>query len=163
MSPDSDAVVTVVRLGLDRFVDAVAAAGGPAGAPAVAVRRLANEVASDLDAAGGLEPAGFAKLVAMEAGSALTAAQARTVLKAMMERGGDPEEIAADLGFEAMETSDLERVVDEAIAANPDEWSRFCAGEDKLTGFFVGKIKAATDGKADLKAATGLLRSRRGD
>ena len=36
------------------------------------------------------------------------------------------------------------------------------AGEDKLTGFFIGQIKAATAGKADLKAAASLLRARRG-
>jgi aspartyl-tRNA(Asn)/glutamyl-tRNA(Gln) amidotransferase subunit B len=161
MAADSDAVVTVVRLGLDHLVEAVLASGGAADAPAVAVRRLANEVASDLDAVGGLDPGAFSKLVAMEAGGALTAAQARTVLKALMERGGDPEAIASELGFEAMDASDLERVIDDIISASPDEWSRFCAGEDKLTGFFVGKIKAATHGKADLKAASAILRARR--
>ena len=161
MAADSDAVATVVRLGLDELVDAVVAGGSGTDAVAVAVRRVANEVASDLDAAAGLDRAGFARLVAMEAGGELTAAQARTVLKSMMEQGGDPQKIAADLGFEAMEAGDLERTVDEVIAAHPDEWSRYCAGEDKLTGLFIGEIKKATEGKADLKAASSLLRSRR--
>ncbi|MDQ1364027.1 MAG: hypothetical protein QOE57_69, partial [Acidimicrobiaceae bacterium] len=35
------------------------------------------------------------------------------------------------------------------------------AGEDKLQGFFIGKVKAATAGKADLKAVSALLRERR--
>ena len=47
------------------------------------------------------------------------------------------------------------------IAEHPAEWDRFVAGEDKLTGFFVGHVKAATEGKADLKAASALLRTRR--
>jgi aspartyl-tRNA(Asn)/glutamyl-tRNA(Gln) amidotransferase subunit B len=51
--------------------------------------------------------------------------------------------------------------VDAAIAANPGEWGRFVGGEDKLTGFFIGKIKAATGGNADLKEASALLRERR--
>ncbi|MBV9661977.1 MAG: Asp-tRNA(Asn)/Glu-tRNA(Gln) amidotransferase subunit GatB [Acidimicrobiales bacterium] len=157
----SDAVATVVRLGLDHLVDAVVSAAGPPDAPSVAVRRLANEVAADPEAAASLDPASFARLVGMEAGGALTAAQARTVLKAIMDRGGEPEAIASELGFEAMDVSDLEAVVEEIISAHPDEWSRFEAGEDKLTGFFIGKVKAATDGKADLKAASSILRNRR--
>ena len=161
MAPDSDAVVTVVRLGLDDLIDAVVAAGGTTDAAAVAVRRAANEVASDPEAAVRLDRGAFARLVAMEAGGELTAAQARTVLKTMMDSGGDPARIAADLGYEAMDSSALESVVDQVIAAHPDEWSRFCAGEDKLTGFFIGHIKTATDGNADLKAASALLRSRR--
>ncbi len=164
MAADSDAVITVVRLGLDDLVEAVAASSGASGSPdaaALAVRRVANEVAADLEGAARLDRAAFARLVAMEAGGELTAAQARTVLKTMLEGGGQPDAIAADLGFEAMDASALETVVDDVIAAHPEEWQRFCSGEDKLTGFFIGHIKSATDGKADLKAASGLLRSRR--
>jgi aspartyl-tRNA(Asn)/glutamyl-tRNA(Gln) amidotransferase subunit B len=161
MAPDSDAVVTVVRLGLDDLVESAGSAGSQAAA-SVAVRRVANEVASDPDAAAGLDRSAFARLVAMEAGGELTAAQARTVLKELMERGGDPAHIAASLGFEAMAAGDLERVVDEVIAAHPDEWARYCGGEEKLTGLFVGAIKKATEGKADLKEASSLLRARRG-
>jgi Asp-tRNA(Asn)/Glu-tRNA(Gln) amidotransferase B subunit len=123
---------------------------------------VANEVASDTEAAGGLDRAAFARLVAMEAGGELTAAQARTVLKVLMESGGDPAGIAASLGFEAMTADDLESVVDQVIAAHPEEWARFRAGEDKVQGLFIGDIKKATEGKADLKAASALLRSRRG-
>ncbi|MDA8043869.1 MAG: Asp-tRNA(Asn)/Glu-tRNA(Gln) amidotransferase subunit GatB [Actinomycetota bacterium] len=159
MAADSDAVVTVVRLGLDDLVDAAASSPGAA---SVAVRRVANEVASDPEAADRLDRRAFARLVAMEAGGELTAAQARTVLKTLMDTGGDPAAIAAELGFEAMDTGDLEQVVDEVIAASPEEWDRFCGGEDKLQGLFIGAIKKATDGKADLKAASGLLRARRG-
>jgi aspartyl-tRNA(Asn)/glutamyl-tRNA(Gln) amidotransferase subunit B len=161
MPEDSDAVATVVRLGLDRFVEAVTAGAGPEGAPAVAVRRLANEVASDPGAAEHLDPHAFARLVVMEAAGSLTAAQSRSVLKRMMESGGDPDRIAADLGFEGLDESALEAVVDEVIRSHPAEWERFRSGEDKLAGFFIGHIKTATDGKADLKAASAILRSRR--
>ena len=160
MAADSDGVVTVVRLGLDDLVEAVVTAGGGADAAAVAVRRAANEVAADMDAAGRLDRRAFAQLVTMEAGGALTAAQAREVLKVMMDSGGDPAQIAADRGYEAMDTGDLERVIDDVIAAHPDEWTRFCGGEQKLTGVFMNAIKTATDGKADLKAASSILRAR---
>jgi aspartyl-tRNA(Asn)/glutamyl-tRNA(Gln) amidotransferase subunit B len=157
VAPDDQAVVTVVRLDLDGLVDAAVAAGTDV---ALAVKRLANEVAASPDAAT-LDPAAFVRLVAMEAGGELTTAQARTVLKTVLDEGGRPEAVAARLGFEAMGSDALDAVVDQVIADNPGEWGRFVGGEDKLTGFFIGKIKAATSGNADLKTASGLLRDRR--
>jgi aspartyl-tRNA(Asn)/glutamyl-tRNA(Gln) amidotransferase subunit B len=160
LAAESDAVVTVVRLGLDGFADAVITSGGGEHATAVAVRRLANEVAAEIGSVARLTPRAFCRLVAMESDGSLTPAQARTVLKALLDSGGEPDDIAAGLGFAAMEAGDLEAVVDQVISAYPDEWARLVAGEGKLTGFFIGHIKEATDGNADLKAASVLLRAR---
>ncbi len=175
MGADSEAVATVVRLGLDDLVEAVASApiaggtddvgepqvGARANAIAIAVKRAANEVAADLEGASRLDRPGFARLVGLEASGKLTSAQARTVLRSMLDSGGDPDAIARELGFEAMDTGDLENIVDAVLAAHPDEWARLRGGEEKLTGFFVGHIKQASEGKADLKAASSLLRRRR--
>ncbi|MGH9124374.1 MAG: Asp-tRNA(Asn)/Glu-tRNA(Gln) amidotransferase subunit GatB [Acidimicrobiales bacterium] len=158
LDADSDAVVTVVRLDLDHYVAAAASAGAD---PALAVRRLANEVAAHLDAGRLLTADAFSRLLLMESQGELTTAQARQVLADLLEHGGDPVAIAHRLGFEAMSADDLGRAVDGVIAANPGEWARFTRGEDKLQGFFVGKVKAATAGKADLKVVSELLRQRR--
>jgi aspartyl-tRNA(Asn)/glutamyl-tRNA(Gln) amidotransferase subunit B len=155
----ADPVVTVVRLGLDPYVESVVAAGGDAG---LAVRRLANEVAAEIDSIGRLTVPAFTELVAMEAGGSLTTAQARAVLKELLDEGGDPAAVVARLGYEAMAADDLVAIVEKVIAEHPPEWDRYQRGEDKLTGFFVGQIKAASSGKADLGAATALLRARRG-
>jgi Asp-tRNA(Asn)/Glu-tRNA(Gln) amidotransferase B subunit len=128
---------------------------------ALAVRRLANEVAAHLDEGHPLDPDSFCRLLLMESQAKLTTAQARQVLRQVLEHGGDPSTVASQLGFEAMAADDLGRAVDGVIAANAGEWARFVAGEDKLQGFFVGKVKAATAGKADLKAVSALLRDRR--
>ena len=53
-------------------------------------------------------------------------------------------------------------VVDGLIEANPAEWERFCDGDAKVAGFFVGQVMKATQGKADGKAVTALLNARRG-
>lgn len=45
--------------------------------------------------------------------------------------GGDAAAIAAAKGFEAMDNSAVEAMVDEAIAADPDAWAKYCAGEEK--------------------------------
>ncbi len=77
-------------------------------------------------------------------------------------RGADPAEVAKEMGFEAMDTGALDSVVDEVIAAHPDEWQRYRDGDDKahgkLTGFFVGEVMRATKGKADGKAVTARLK-----
>jgi aspartyl-tRNA(Asn)/glutamyl-tRNA(Gln) amidotransferase subunit B len=158
LSEDATAVVTVVRLDLDGLVGACEAAGAD---PALAVRRLANEVAAQPQQARRLDPDAFCRLVVMESNGELTTAQAREVLKRLLEEGGDPAAIAADLGFEAMTADALTAVIDEVIAAHPAEWTRYVAGDDKVQGVLIREIKAATAGKADLKAVAGLLRDRR--
>jgi aspartyl-tRNA(Asn)/glutamyl-tRNA(Gln) amidotransferase subunit B len=104
----------------------------------------------------------FAALVTMELGGQLTATQAKTVLAELVDQGGDPAAIAADKGFEAMDSSELDSLVDGLIADHPDEWQRFCEGDGKITGFFVGKVMKATQGKADGKVVTSLLNARKG-
>ncbi len=159
-APGSEAVSTVVRLDLDDLVMAASSAGADAG---LALRRLANEVAGALADAGrvSLDPAAFVELVRMEQDGELTPAQARRVLKELVAVGGAPRDIAGRLGLRSLGSDQLSSVVEQVVTDNPREWERFAGGDDKLVGFFVGKVKAATGGNADLRAATELLRGRR--
>ncbi|MDP8975038.1 MAG: Asp-tRNA(Asn)/Glu-tRNA(Gln) amidotransferase subunit GatB [Actinomycetota bacterium] len=150
-------VATVVDLQLDHLVLAAADAGADAN---LAVRRVTNEVAADPLRARQLDAAAFANLVLLEAKGALTPTQAKQVLSEMLHGGGDPEAIARDRGFEAMDAGALTTVLDEAIAAHPDEWERFRDGDQKLMGFFVGQVMKATRGQADGRAVSALLRQR---
>jgi aspartyl-tRNA(Asn)/glutamyl-tRNA(Gln) amidotransferase subunit B len=92
----------------------------------------------------------------------VTATQARTVIGEMVAGNGtDPVVIAAAKGFEAMDTSALDSAVDAAIAAEPDAWAKFCAGEGKAMGALVGLVMKATKGQADGKAVTAALNARK--
>jgi aspartyl-tRNA(Asn)/glutamyl-tRNA(Gln) amidotransferase subunit B len=121
------------------------------------VQNLAVEGAERLD------PGAFATLVTMETDGKLTATQAKQVLAEMVESGGDPEQIATARGFEAMDEGDLAGTVDGIIAANPDAWARYLDGDGKVTGFFVGQVMKATQGKADGRAVTALLQQRKAE
>ena len=156
--PSSDPVVTVVRQDLDGLVTAAIAAGGD---PRVALNRAANEVAAAPEAGRALSPDAFAKLVGMEASGKLTATQSKKVLGAMLEEGGDPETIAAGLGFEALSEDVVAAALDEAVAGNPGQWEKYAGGNDKMVGFFVGAVMKATGGKADGAEVTRLLQARR--
>jgi aspartyl-tRNA(Asn)/glutamyl-tRNA(Gln) amidotransferase subunit B len=152
-----DRTALVVERGLDELcLSAIDAGADPARALTHAEHNLSDERAI------GLDPAAFAQLVRMETEGQLTATQAKTVLAELVDSGGDPVDIAATHGFEAMDTSELDALVDGLIAEHPAEWQRFCEGDGKITGFFVGKVMKATQGKADGKVVTSLLQQRKG-
>ena len=146
-------MATVVQLGLDGLVTAAIQAGADG---RLALNRAANELAHKAVP----DTESFVKVLRMEGDGRLTATQAKAVLAELAASGGDPEAIAAAKGFEALEGDVVAAAVDAAIAANPGEWERYAGGEAKLAGFFVGKVMAATKGKADGKAVTALLRER---
>ena len=49
-----------------------------------------------------------------------------------------------------------------AIAAEPDAWAKFQAGEGKAMGALVGHVMKASKGQADGKQVTALLNARKG-
>ena len=153
-------VATVVDLGLDELVTQAVAEGVSA---SLALARTANEAAKDAAAARRLDPTSYVALLTMEDSKSLTPTQAKTVLGEMLAAGGgDPAAIAAAHGFEAMSEDSLVAVVAEVVAARPDEWERYCQGEDKLAGLFTGAVMKATKGQADGQAVAAELRRLRG-
>ena len=155
-----DQVTTVVDLGLDDLVVAAVAGGIGSG---LALARTANEAATDAEAARALDPKSYLELLMLESTGSLSATQAKAVLAELFARGGgDPAAIARDKGFEAMSEDSLSATVAEAVDAHPDEWGRYCAGDDKLAGFFTGLVMKATKGQANGKAVAAELARLRG-
>ena len=150
-------VALVVERGLDDLVLSAIESGADAGR---ALTHAEHNLA--VEGAAGLDPAAFARLVQLETGGRLTATQAKVVLAELVGRGGDPEAIAREKGFEAMAPDAVATLVDELIAEFPAEAERLRGGDQKLVGFFVGKAMERTDRKADGKAVTALLRDRLG-
>jgi len=154
----ADEAAAVVAAGADGLVVAAVAGGVEA---RVAVARALNEVAGRPGAAG-LDPGAFAEVLAMEGAGELTPTQAKSVLARLLEGGGSPREAAAALGYESLGDDAVAAAVEAAAAAHPQEWARYAAGEDRLAGFFVGKVMAATGGRANGRVVTDLLDRRRG-
>jgi len=155
----ADQIATVVEHGLDSLVTAAAGAGID---PGRVLARTANEAAAEPEAARRLDVAAYIDLMRMEQDGKLSATQTKTVLTELLEHGGDPAEIARRRGLEALDIRSLEAVVAEVVAAHPDEWQRYVAGEDKLVGFFTGHVMRASAGQADGKAVAAELRRLRG-
>jgi aspartyl-tRNA(Asn)/glutamyl-tRNA(Gln) amidotransferase subunit B len=146
-----EAAALLVERGLDELVLDAVAAGADAG-------RALNHAEHDLAGGpGALTPQGLAGLTGLERDGKLTPTQAKAVLAELVESGGDPAAIAAAKGFEAMPEDELDALVDEAIAAQPDAWERYRAGNTKVAGALVGAVMKATKGRADARAVTALL------
>jgi aspartyl-tRNA(Asn)/glutamyl-tRNA(Gln) amidotransferase subunit B len=96
----------------------------------------------------------------MEVDGAVTATQAKEILSEVV-KGADPEAVAKARGFEAMDASTLDASIDAAIAAEPDVWAKYVAGDDKAVGRLVGSVMKATQGQADGKVVTVKLQERR--
>ena len=156
---DSEAIAVVVERGQDTYIEEVKNSGGDPSRALVWVQQSFAEEGN----APRLPAKDLAALTVLERDGKLTATQAKTVLGDMLEAGGgDPAAIAATKGFEALDTSVIEGFVDEGIAAQPDAWEKYCAGEEKAMGALVGTIMKLSKGKADGKVVTAILQQRRG-
>ncbi|MDW3217373.1 MAG: Asp-tRNA(Asn)/Glu-tRNA(Gln) amidotransferase subunit GatB [Acidimicrobiales bacterium] len=153
---DASAVGIVVERGQDGLALAAIEAGAD---PEKVVTRLVNDLA--VEDWSKVEGEAFAELIRMESAGELSATQAKQILGDLVEQGGSPADHAAARGFEAMDTGELESLVDQLIADHPDEWARFTGADDgdrkKMQGFFTGQIMKATKGQADGKAVAQLL------
>ncbi len=155
---DAEAILVVTDRDQDTYVLAVAEAGGDAARALVHVKEAFAEQGERPT----VPAADLATLTRLEIDGKLTATQAKQVLAEIVAAGGgDAAAIAAAKGFEAMDTSELEPLVDDAIAAQPDAWAKFCAGEGKAMGALVGAVMKASKGQADGRAVTALLEQRR--
>ena len=156
---EHESVTIIVDRGADDLALATIALGAAPDRVVVYVEQHLAEVAPDTVSAEAL-----AGLIAMESRGELTATQAKAVLGEMVATGGSAADIAAEKGFEAMSDDALGGAVDAAIAANANEWQRFCEGDEqvrgKLTGFFVGQVMRATKGQADGGSVTELLQQK---
>ncbi len=151
----SEAVTSVVERGQDDYVLAVGGTGGDAARALVYVKEAFADSPH-------VPAADLAALTVLETKGALTATQAKAVLADLVaNNGGDAAAIAAAKGFEAMDTSALEGLVDAAIAADPDAWQKFCAGDGKAMGALVGLVMKSSQGKADGKLVTALLNQKK--
>jgi|TARA_B100000902_G_scaffold112913_1_gene114128 aspartyl-tRNA(Asn)/glutamyl-tRNA(Gln) amidotransferase subunit B len=127
------------------------------GLPDQVVKHLVNNLSAGL---GELTTEALAQLVQMENKSEITSTQAKKMLGELVQRGGTPAELATELGFEAIDTSEIENLVDQLINEHSNEWERFCSGDTKVQGFFVGQVMKATSGQADGKLINQILNER---
>ncbi len=89
--------------------------------------------------------------------------QAKEVFAAMFASGEPAAKVIEEKGFEQVsDSSAIEKIVDEIIAANENQVTAYRGGNEKLFGFFVGQVMKASHGKANPKVVNEILKARLG-
>ena len=87
--------------------------------------------------------------------------QAKEVLVEMFAGGKKAADVIAEKGFEQVsDSSIIEKIVEDVIAANEGQVAAYRGGNEKLFGFFVGQVMKASQGKANPKIVNELLRAK---
>jgi aspartyl-tRNA(Asn)/glutamyl-tRNA(Gln) amidotransferase subunit B len=79
----------------------------------------------------------------------------------MLATGRRPEEIVGEKGLaQVSDVEALARIVDEVLAANPEQVERYRGGKETLLQWFVGQVMRATRGKANPQVVGDLLKDK---
>lgn len=152
-----DAAVLASERPIADYFEAVVQAGAPA---KTAANWIMGEVMTGYNASGhfAVPPAELARLFALVEEGVLSHQAAKKVFAALAAAGGDPRALAERLGLvQVRDAGELERWVDEVLAAHPQEAERYRAGEVKLLGFLTGQVMKRSQGKADPKGVQPVL------
>jgi aspartyl-tRNA(Asn)/glutamyl-tRNA(Gln) amidotransferase subunit B len=159
-----DAAMMTQTIGVATYFESVAAASGQ---PKLAANWIMGEVARRLNASGSSEislPAPtLATLIARVADRTISNNAARQLFDVLWQEGGDVDALIDARGLrQVADSGELERIVDEVIAANAKSVAEFRAGKDKAFNALVGQAMKASKGKADPGAVFALLKKKLG-
>jgi aspartyl-tRNA(Asn)/glutamyl-tRNA(Gln) amidotransferase subunit B len=119
-----------------------------------------NKTGTEVSAAP-IAAASLAQLVARIADNTISGKIAKEVFEAMWQDEGSADEIIAARGLKQItDSGEIETLIDEVIAANPEQVEQFRAGKEKVLGFFVGKIMQQSQGKANPGQVNAILREK---
>ena len=106
----------------------------------------------------------LAGLIARIADGTISNSAGRQVFEALWNgEGQDADAVIEAKGLKQIsDTGALDRIIDEVVAANPDNVAQFKAGKDKAFNALVGQIMKASKGKANPQQVNDLLRKKIG-
>jgi aspartyl-tRNA(Asn)/glutamyl-tRNA(Gln) amidotransferase subunit B len=154
-------VLTSPKSLADQFEEAARAAKNP--------KRVANLVQSELMGrlkAKGIEieqspisMRGVAASADLVEGGIISGKMLKDLYDLSFERGKDFPVVYEEEGRpqQSTDTSALEKIIDEVLAANPKQLEQYRAGKTTMIGFFVGQVMKASKGQASPQIVNELL------
>lgn len=86
---------------------------------------------------------------------------AKDVFVEMMNSGKDAEKIVEEKGLrQVTDTGAIEKVIDDVLAAHPENVAEYKAGKDKMFGFFVGQVMKQMAGKGNPAIINDILKKK---
>jgi aspartyl-tRNA(Asn)/glutamyl-tRNA(Gln) amidotransferase subunit B len=108
-----------------------------------------------------IKPAMLTQLVSRIADNTISGKIAKEVFDAMWQGEGSADDIIEARGLKQITDSGaIETLIDEVIAANPEQVEQFRAGKEKVLGFFVGQVMKQSQGKANPGQVNAILRDK---
>ncbi len=167
VTPYDAMVLTLDRETADYFESVVAFGGTNRDGKAVA-NMLNADVAAYANSQGlavwetHLKPGQIAGIVDLVAAGTISSKIAKDLLQVIIaeEPEGDPAEIVERRGMKQVtDLGAIEKIVDEIIAANPDQVAKVLA-KPTMIGWFVGQAMKASGGKANPQALNELMKKK---
>ena len=105
-----------------------------------------------------LKPDNLAELVTIIDDGTISGKIAKDILPELLSKGGSPKELVEKKGLiQISDIKAIEAIIDEVLAAHPEELAKYRGGKTKLKGFFVGQVMKKTQGRADPKMTNQLI------
>jgi aspartyl-tRNA(Asn)/glutamyl-tRNA(Gln) amidotransferase subunit B len=157
-------VLTVSKSLVDQFESAAKAAKNP--------KRVANLVQSELTGRlkarsaeieqSPISMKGVAASADLVESGAISGKMLKDLYDLCFERNKDFPEVYEEEGRpqQSSDTSALEKIIEEILAANPKQLEQYRAGKKTMLGFFVGQVMKASKGQANPQLVNELLRKK---
>lgn len=101
------------------------------------------------------------RLVEMISKDVISGKIAKDVFEIMSETGDNPEKIVEEKGLKQVtDVGAIEKIIDEVIAANPQNVEAYKNGKTNLAGWFVGQVIKNSQGKANPAIVNKLVREK---
>ncbi len=163
--PEYDASVLTADKATADFFEATIAASGAT--PKLASTWVTGELFSRLNKAG-LELTGspvnaerFSGLLARIQDNTISGKIGKQILDQMWDSTASADEIIEKEGLKQIsDSSEIEKMIDDVIEANPSQLEEYRAGKEKLLAFFVGQVMKASRGKANPAQLNEMLRKK---
>jgi aspartyl-tRNA(Asn)/glutamyl-tRNA(Gln) amidotransferase subunit B len=160
----SDAAQLTAERSLADYYESAVEASGNARAAANWIR---SELSRELETAGltaehsPVPAAELGALVRMIDEGKISGKQGKDVLVEMFQNGKSAAAVVEERGLvQVSDTGEIDRVIDEVIAASPNQLEQYRSGKEALFGFFVGQVMKASKGKANPKVVNERLREK---
>jgi len=135
------------------------------GNPRATANWIRSELLRELEAAGidaSASPVAakdLGELIRIIDSGKISGKQAKDVLVEMFKTRKTAEAIIAEKGLvQVSDSGEIDNLIDEVIAANPDQLANYRSGKEALFGFFVGQVIKASKGKANPKIVNDRLK-----
>jgi aspartyl-tRNA(Asn)/glutamyl-tRNA(Gln) amidotransferase subunit B len=164
-----DAGVLIIDQARADFYEAAVALGKEGGRdPKLVSNWVTNDLAARLTAGGidiensPIAPAAIAELVQLIEEGVISSKIAKDVFERMWAGEGSASEIVEKQGLKQVsDTGELEKIIDDLIAANPGQAAQV-KEKPQAIGWFVGQIMKATGGKANPGVINQMLKAKLG-